>query len=531
MNRLLFLAWALLVATVVHGQSGPPITVEASSATEKLAPGSRFQVSVTITIPAPWHINANPAGDEALIPTTLQWQTPPGITIDQIKYPAGKQTKVDWSDKPIGLYDGRVRILTEASIDPTTPAGPIKLTGKLRYQACDDATCFAPQSVPVSIELTVSDEAAPASATLPAVAAPAATAGDENAIDSLIRQRGWALALLFVFLGGLALNLTPCVYPMIAITVSYFGGQGERQFGRAFASATTYFIGIVLTYSALGLVAALTGGLFGALLQSSWVLLGVAVLLVALALSMFGLYELQPPQFLMQKAAGLSGRAGYLGVFFLGAMVGVIAAPCVAPILVALLVFVGQRGDPWIGWWLFFTLAAGLGLPYVVLGTFSGLLTRLPKSGTWMVWVKRIFGVGLLLVAAWITSPLWLPQSPVGGGVQWEPYSPSRLEEAKAAGQPVIIDFYADWCLPCKEMEKFTFRDQQVVAKAQNFVRLKADLTHTGSPEVEALTKQFNIVGVPTVVFIGADGQERTRLRLVGFEKAGDFLKRLEAVE
>jgi thiol:disulfide interchange protein DsbD len=259
------------------------------------------------------------------------------------------------------------------------------------------------------------------------------------------------------------------------------------------------------------------------------VLVGIALLLVALALSMFGLFELQPPQALMQKATGLSSKAGYIGVFFLGAVIGVIAAPCLAPFVVALLAFVGETGNPWLGWWLFFALALGLGLPYVVLGTFSGLLTRLPKSGMWMVWVKRVFGVALFAVAAWITSPLWLNATmSTTGGITWTPYSADYLQQAAAMHHAVMIDFTADWCGPCRKMQRTTFRDPRIISQTSEVAMVRADLTREAAPEVEKIRKDFGIWGVPTILFLGPDGREHTELRQVEYVGADQLLGLLE---
>ncbi|MGO9244783.1 MAG: protein-disulfide reductase DsbD family protein [Verrucomicrobiia bacterium] len=531
-------AMAVLLAPLAGDAQQADFKVETLLSVDKLTPNAHFRMAVVIDVAEHWHINANPANAEGLIPTTLTLQPPASIVIDRIVYPTGVTTKVVWNDEPVALYTGRTIIFAEGHVSADARTGPLKLGGSLRYQACNDSVCIAPKNIPIVMDTEIVSESQKSqpvhadifgAATSSAPLAPLVTAGNSGAdssIATLVRERGWFVTILVVFLGGLALNLTPCVYPMIAITVSYFGGQGgERNARRAFVSSLIYCLGIVLTYSTLGLIAALTGSLFGSALQSPVLLIGIALLLVALALSMFGLYELQPPQFLMQKATGLSSKAGYIGVFFFGAVIGVIAAPCLAPFVVALLAFVGQIGNPWLGWWLFFALALGLGLPYVVLGTFSGLLNRLPKSGTWMVSVKRVFGVALIAVAAWITSPLWLNlTASTEGGITFEPYAAAKVQQAAADHRPVFIDFSAEWCGPCRKMERTTFHDKRVLEETKHFSVLKADLTHEGSPDVEKLRKDFGIWGVPTLVFIGPDGREHSELRRVEYVTPGELL-------
>jgi len=518
--KAFFTAMFVALAVTAHTEE---LTARAFLSHDKLAPGTAFRIAVAVDLAKPWHTNANPVNDPNLIPTTLTWQAPALVVMERPIYPPGKAVKLEWSDKPVLLYEGRVLIVTEGRVAKNAARGPLRIEGTLRYQACDDQTCMPPKTVPVTIETEVADAAQPINAEIFG-ALPASAPVEENQIASLIQRYGWLPALFFVFLGGLALNLTPCVYPMITITVSYFAGTGsERSAGRSFVTALVYCFGIVITYSTLGLLAALTGSLFGALLQNPVVLIVIALLLVALALSMFGLYEMQPPRFLLERATGLSSKAGFVGVFFLGAMIGIIAAPCLAPFVVALLTFVAQRGDPWLGWWLFFVFAWGLGLPYVVLGTFSGLLSRLPKSGTWMLWVKRVFGIGLLAVAVWITNPLWSRSEPLDP-VKIE----AQLAAAKAERKPVLLDFYATWCAPCKEMDKFTFPDPLVQERLKKFVFVKVDLSSSGSPAVEQLTKQYDIRGVPTYVFLDANGKERTELRTVGFVRADAFVPVLD---
>jgi len=389
-------------------------------------------------------------------------------------------------------------------------------------------------------------------------------------------DRGLPLALLVVFLIGLALNLTPCVYPMLAVTVSIFGGQSERRSWRVFGKALLYVLGIATMYSILGVAAALTGGLFGGLLQSRAVLVGISLLFVALALSMFGLFELRLPAGMMNRLGGAQG-AGLAGIFISGLLVGIFAAPCIGPPVIALLAFVGQRGDPFFGFLVFFVLSLGLGLPYLVLGTFSGLMQKMPRSGEWMNWVKKLLGFILFGVAFFYLSlafrpalvfvliPLtlviggvylgFLERSPVPGhwfvwakrvvgvaavaagilfflagrkpSLEWTPYSAERLA---ATDRPVVVYFSANWCIPCLELDRRTFTDAGVIRELNRFATFKVDLTHFDSPESREMRELFEIRGVPTMIFLDARGEEVRRARQVGFVPATEMLAVLAQV-
>ena len=200
-----------------------------------------------------------------------------------------------------------------------------------------------------------------------------------------------------IFLLGLGLNLTPCVYPLLAVTVSLFSSRKEEKtpLGVSFFRALVYVLGMAATNTTLAVVAALTGGLLGAILQNTWVLAGISVLLFLLALSMFGVYTIQAPSWILNRVVGTRSTT-LAGLFASGLIVGIFAAPCIGAPVLALLTWVGTQGNPIFAVLVFFTLSMGLGLPYLILGTFSGLLTKLPKSGVWLLWMERLFGVILL---------------------------------------------------------------------------------------------------------------------------------------
>jgi thiol:disulfide interchange protein DsbD len=220
---------------------------------------------------------------------------------------------------------------------------------------------------------------------------------------------GWAMiwTLIGIFAGGMALNLTPCVYPMIPITISYFGGQatkGGGGRGRLLMHGLCYVLGLAFTNSVLGVVASLTGGLMGAMLQNPIVLIIVAGVLVFFATSLMGLWEMRLPSGLTQAAA--KSYTGYFGSLFMGITLGVVAAPCIGPFVLGLLTWVASMGSPWLGFVVFFTLSLGLGFPLFFLAMFSGQLEKIPRSGDWMIWVRKLMGWVLIGMAAHFIRPI-----------------------------------------------------------------------------------------------------------------------------
>jgi thiol:disulfide interchange protein DsbD len=391
-------------------------------------------------------------------------------------------------------------------------------------------------------------------------------ASSDLSLGALLAE-GSLLAFAAAFAGGIATSLTPCVYPLIPITVSIFGARraGRRE---AVLLSGLYVLGIAAMYSALGVFAALTGAAFGGLMTNPWVIGLVALVLAALAASMFGAFELQLPPAWQAKLTGVGG-AGRAGAFAMGLVSGVIAAPCTGPVLAAALTFVAAKGSVAFGFGIMFVYALGMGLLFFLIGAFS---ISLPKSGPWMETVKSVFGVALLAaagvflkdalpalkglfsaareaaVAAAAAAALGVLAGALSGsfhaawprrlakglgvallvgaivyatgaaaarerarqaeGFAWMKSYPEAIALARAEGRPVIIDFWAEWCVACKELDRLAWADPRVREEASRFVAVKIDGTY-GDPPFEAASEAYRIAGaMPTVVFLDSQGRE-----------------------
>ncbi len=562
-----------------------------------------IKIALQISIKDHYHINSYEVNDPSLIQTSVAVESKEFKLLNSF-FPEHKKLKFEFTENEINVYEGE--IYAGLSLIASTPLdnGMYELPVSFSYQACDDKVCYPPKTINEIIKIEINNAKPSASESNPKIFAnidfkspvkisesseKSETGLTENTrtdtpdsddadLSAYVEEHGIGALLIFIFLGGLALNLTPCVYPLIPITVSYFGAQANNSKSQSIFMGVFYALGMSITYSALGVFAALTGSLLGTALQNPIVIIAIALILLALGTSMFGLFEIRVPQSLAMM--GNKSRSGYFGSLLMGLTVGFIAAPCIGPFVLSLLVYVGKLGSALTGFLLFFVLSLGLGLPYIFLAASSSSISKLPRSGEWMEGVKIIFGLILFGMALNTLEPLipktlfhylfpiyivlsglylllidkkgktskiyskikniiaviaivmgaWMLK-PAGEieEVKWTNLtSMESIEQSiKTGNKPVMIDFYADWCAQCKELDKYTYTDPEVVEMSNKFNNIKVDLTKENS----AITDKFEIKGLPVVIFMNSDGKEIKELRVTGFLKPEEFMKKLNSIK
>ncbi|MCZ6703462.1 MAG: protein-disulfide reductase DsbD family protein, partial [Ignavibacteria bacterium] len=301
--------------------------------------GGEFKIAMVTKVKDTWHINSNNPKDKFLIPTTVMVDDTINFNLLKIAYPEAHDIKLGFSDNPLSVWEGKVYFggLVKAA-DNLSP-GKYPLVVSVEYQACNNQSCLAPTIVADTLLIQIADKKDVVNKinldvfknidlNLTQIVS-TDNFGSSNDISNILEENGILLGLIFVFIGGLALNLTPCVYPLIPITIGFFGGQSEGSTKRLAMMGILFVLGLAVTYSVIGVVTSLTGALFGALLQSPIVIIAIAVILIALSLSMFGVYEFKLPDSLVAKAGGAKG--GMFGAFFMGLTLGIDAAPSIGP--------------------------------------------------------------------------------------------------------------------------------------------------------------------------------------------------------
>jgi thiol:disulfide interchange protein DsbD len=372
---------------------------------------------------------------------------------------------------------------------------------------------------------------------------------DINAISRFLESTPTAYLFLAFFVLGLALAFTPCVLPMLPILSSIvFGTQGNKAItkGRASFLAVAYVLGMACVYALAGLLMAALGGSVQRVLQSPIALITFSILLLALSGSLFGLYELRMPRSWQQKIDQLAGRhkgGSALGAFTLGGISTLVASPCITAPLAGVLTFIAQTGSMSLGAGLLFVMALGMGLPLLLIAIEARIL--IPSTGIWMVWLQRTLGVLLVATAAWIASPLLQSSSEtsskvmsngqrihqVGAAKFFVIESSTQLDQfliqAKTEKKLLLLDFYADWCISCKEMELNTFANTEVNTELQKFILLQADVTKN-SPDNQALLKRFGLFGPPGILIFDLNSEEQKDQRVIGYMPPQRFVERLK---
>jgi thiol:disulfide interchange protein len=572
MRTVALFAFVFSLVASVAGAQPPRAKVTPVAENASVAAGTETRVALTVSLPPKLHVQADKPRDPSLIPTVLTVEAPAGVRVTNLIYPHPEDFTLEGQSEPLLVFDNEFVTGATLAIDASVPPGELTIPGRFRYQACDDKMCFQPRTerfewrvrvVPPGTAVATADSAvfkellsgrvteAPATEAipLPGVAAGAPAPLDDNAAIArlanftvqgttggylgsddflqfirdaeqgvasrgLFDGRGPLAILLIILVGGLALNLTPCVLPMIPINLAIIGAgtqAGSRR--RGFLLGTTYGAAMAVVYGVLGLIVILTAGTFGTINASPWFNLGIAALFVVLGLAMFDVIDIDFSKY--SSGLGDSSKRGTFGLaFVMGGVAALLAGACVAPVVIQVVLFSSSlyASGTSLALALPFVLGLGMAIPWPIAG--AGL-AALPKPGAWMVRVKQAFGVLILGTAIYygylsytLFENLWVDSAQVSGSVQeklekgWTNSLAAGLDRAEREGKPVLIDFWATWCKNCLTMDQTTLEDAAVTSALENYVKIKFQAEDPDAEPAKTVMARFNAVGLPTYVIL-----------------------------
>ena len=545
----------------------PEVAIRPLYETDALHPGSTARVALEVTLNPGFHVNSNAPLDEFLIPTVLTLESPAGISLQALAFPEAILLEQLGAEQPLAVFEEEFLIGAALTLDDTLPPGSYAVPGTLRYQACNDRMCFTPKTVPVQFDLTVAAITQPLSTVRPDLFAGLTLAGldaldptpgpvarapilDDVSVLAVLEefevlsstggyldteafldfmaaaesgegQQGWfegrgPLAILaLILVGGLALNLTPCVLPMIPINLAIIGAgtkAGSRM--RGFALGGAYGLAMAFVYGILGLVVILTAGSFGTINSSPWFNLGIAALFVVLGLAMFDVLAIDFSRLQSKLTMGGGGGGSFVVAFGMGAVAALLAGACVAPVVIQVIVFSSNlySTGTTIALALPFFLGLGMALPWPVAGAGLSLM---PKPGPWMVHVKHAFGVFILGTAVYygylgygLIAQRWVDPAEVAGSVQelleegWYASLGQGLEAAQDEDKLVLVDIWATWCKNCLTMDKTTLKAPAVEAGLEDYVKVKFQAEDLNASPAKEVLKYLGGIGLPNYAIL-----------------------------
>ena len=573
--RVLLLVLTLAAVATPAAQQGPPLTATLTPLVESdaIRAGSTVRLAMRVVLAPELHVQSNTPADPGFIATVLTVEPPAGMAVEELVYPAASELKQVGLDAPLSVYEHDFVIGVRLKVAPTVAPGTVVISARVRYQACNDRVCFRPITAvePWVVRIVAADAAvtpqhqdvfaaikfgtgikppARTDAVEPAAApvvAPIATGGEglagletftvkltaggylssdefltfiRNAEAGVVPAgvfdgRGPLAILIIVLIGGLALNLTPCVLPMIPINLAIIGAgarAGSRQ--RGFVLGASYGAAMAVVYGVLGLVVILTAGTFGTINASPWFNLGIAVLFVLLGLAMFDLLLIDFSRFSSRFQPDASRQGSVALAFTMGAVAALLAGACVAPVVIQVVLFASDlyAGGTRLALALPFVLGLGMAIPWPIAG--AGM-AALPRPGLWMVRVKQVFGVMILATAVYygylaytLFENRWVDATEVTSSVDemlatgWHASLATGLAEARREGKPVLLDLWATWCKNCLTMDQTTLKDPAVIGALAGYVKIKVQAEDPDAPATKALMQHLGAVGLPAYAIL-----------------------------